>query len=249
VSSPGDERPDGRPDPTDRFPPGQYPSEQQAPGQQAPGQPGRPPADPAQYGQQYGQAPYAGPAGNAPSEPPYVYNPYGNFAYPTSYPSPAGLGGPEAELPPKRPGSMHLALLLVFVSALPYLLIGLAAIVVAGEAATALSPEDLARLEELGVDVGQVMRTTGAVILAVALAYVLLGVLAWTGRRWARALLAATTVGFVLMVAASVLAARSQGLPLDGGSVLVLAVPLIVALAGLTLMFGGAAQEWFARRR
>jgi hypothetical protein len=244
VSSPGDERPDARPDPTAQFPPGQYPSEQQAPGQQY----GRPPADPSQYGQQYGQAPNAGPAGSAPTEPPYVYNPYGNFAYPTSYPSPAGLG-PEAELPPKRPGSMHVALLLVFVSALPYLFIGLAAIAVAGQAATALSPDDLARLEQLGVDVGQVMRTTGAVILAVALAYVLLGVLAWTGRRWARALLAATTVGFVLMVAASVLAAGSQGLALDGGSVLVLAVPLVVALAGLALMFGGAARDWFARRR
>ncbi len=246
MSSPGDERPDGRPDPTDRFPPGQNPSEQQAPGQPPHGRPASP--DPSQYGQQYGQAPYAGSAGNAPTEPPYVYNPYGNYAYPTSYPSPAGLG-PEAEPPPKRPGSMHVALLLVFVSALPYLFIGLAAIVVSGQAATALSPDDLGRLEQLGVDVGQVMRTTGAVIVAVALAYVLLGVLAWTGRRWARALLAATTVGFVLMVAASVLAAGSQGLALDGGSVLVLAVPLVVALAGLALMFGGTARDWFARRR
>jgi hypothetical protein len=245
VSSPGDERPDGRPDPTAQFPPGQYPSGQYPSGQQPHG---RPPSDPSQYGQQYGQPPYAGPAGNAPTEPPYVYNPYGNFAYPTSYPSPTG-SGPEAERPAKRPGSMHVALLLVFVSALPYLFIGLAAIVIAGQAATALSPEDLAQLEQLGVDVAQVLRTTGAVILAVALAYVLLGVLAWTGRRWARALLAAMTVGFVLMVAASVLAAGSQGLALDGGSVLVLAVPLVVALAGLALMFGGAARDWFARRR
>ena len=63
------------------------------------------------------------------------------------------------------------------------------------------------------------IRITGFVMLAVALGYVLLGVLAWSGRRWARALLAATTVGFVLMVAASVLAAGSQGLPLDAASV------------------------------
>ncbi len=208
MSGPGGEGPpDDRPNPTARFPPGQFPP-----------------------------------------EPPYVYNPYGNFSYPASYPSPAGLG-PEDELPPKRPGSMHVALLLVVVSALPYLLIGLVAIAVAGQAAAALPPEDLARLEQLGVDVAQVMRTTGAVILVVALAYVLLGVLAWTGRRWARALLAATTVGFVLMVAASVVAAGSQGLALDGGSVLVLAVPLAAALAALGLMFGGAARDWFARRR
>src|SRR5690606_6222825 len=107
-----------------------------------------------------------------------------------SYPSPAGLG-PEAELPPKRPGSLHVALLLVVVSAVPYLFAGLLAVAGAGQAAAALPPENLAQLEQLGVSVAQftqVVQITGGLILAVALAYVLLGVLAWTGRRWARAL-------------------------------------------------------------
>jgi hypothetical protein len=31
--------------------------------------------------------------------------------------------------------------------------------------------------------------------------------------------------------------------------VLVLVVPLVLALAALALMFGGAARDWFARRR
>jgi hypothetical protein len=222
VTGPGDERPPGgRQDPAAPAPPGQF-----------------------QYGPQYG-----GPG--APTEPPYVYNPYGNFAYPSSYPSPAGLGA-EAEPPPKRPGSMHLALLLVVVSAVPYLFGGLVAVAGAGQAAAALTPENIAQLEQLGVSVAQftqVVRVTGVLLLAFALAYVLLGVLAWTGRRWARGLLAATTVGFALMAAVFVLVAGSQGLAEGGVSVLVLALPLAVALAGVGLMFGGAARDWFARRR
>ena len=172
-----------------------------------------------------------------PADPPYVYNPYGNYPYPASYPtSPAGLG-PEPVLPPRRPGSLHLALLLVVLSAVPYLLVGLLAVAGAGQAATGLPPEDLARLQQLGVDLAQVIRITGFVMLAVALGFVLLGVLAWGGRRWARALLAATTAGFALMVVTSVLAAGSQGLPLDAASFAVLAVPLILALAAVGLMF------------
>ena len=103
-------------------------------------------------------------------------------------------------LPPRRPGSLHLALLLVVLSAVPYLLVGLLAVAGAGQAATALPPEDLAQLQQLGVDLAQVIRITGFVMLAVALGFVLLGVLAWGGRRWARALLAATAAGFALMV-------------------------------------------------
>ena len=147
MTGPGDERPpSGRPDPAVPSPPGQYPHDQPPYAQQPP--------EP-QYGQQYGQSPYGGPAAD-PTEPPYIYNPYGNFPYPSSYPSPAGLGGDTA-LPPKRPGSMHLALLLIVVSALPFLLVGLVAVLGAGQAATALPPEDLAQLQQVGVDVVQVL--------------------------------------------------------------------------------------------
>ena len=247
MSSPGDGRPPdepGRPDPAApnsanplaRPPHGWRPAVGGSPGYE---------------GQQYGQPPSARPpyeGAATPEEPPYVYNPYGNFPYPASYPTPAGLG-PEPELPPKRPGSLHLALLLVVVAALPYLFVGLAAVAVAPQAASALPPEDLAQLQQLGVDIAQVMRATGFLILVIALAYVVLGVLAWTGRRWARALLGAFTAGFVLMIAAAVVGGGSQGLGLDAGSLLVLVVPLVLALAALALMFGGAARDWFARRR
>jgi hypothetical protein len=147
---------------------------------------------------------------------------------------------------------MHLALLLVVVSAVPYLFGGLVAVAGAGQAAAALTPENIAQLAQLGISVAQfvqVMQITGVLLLAIALAYVLLGVLAWTGRPWARGLLAAMTVGFVLVAAAFVLVAGSQGLAEGGVSVLVLAIPLAIALAGVGLMFGGAARGWFARRR
>ena len=238
MSSPGDGRPPdepGRPNPAARPPHGWHPVSE----------------SPGYEGQQAGQPPSARPpyeGGATPEEPPYVYNPYGNFPYPASYPTPAGLGS-EPEPPPRRPGTLHLALLLVVVAALPYLFVGLVAVALADRAASALPPEDLAQLQQLGVDIAQVMRATGLVILAVALVFVLLGVLAWTGRRWARALLAAFTAGFVLMVAAAVLGAGSQGLGLDAGSLLILVVPLVLALAALGLMFGGAARDWFARRR
>jgi hypothetical protein len=147
---------------------------------------------------------------------------------------------------------MHLALLLVVVSAVPYLFGGLVALAGAGQATAALTPENIAQLEQLGITVAQftqVMQLAGVLLLAVALAYIVLGVLAWTGRRWARGLLGATTVGFALVVAAFVFAAGSRGLAEGGVSVLVLAIPLAVALAGVGLMFGGAARDWFSRRR
>jgi hypothetical protein len=251
VTIPGDGR---APDERDR--PGPARSHPGLPDPQAPDAPPsdqqayRTPYDPAPGAESpYGQPSVAGPTGGAAADLPYVYNPYGNYPYPASYPtSPAGMGA-EPVLPPRRPGSLHLALLLVVLSAVPYLLVGLLAVAGASQAATALPPEDLAQIQELGIDLAQVVRLTGFVMLAVALGFVLLGVLAWGGRRWARALLAATTVGFVLMVVASVLAAGSQGLPLNAGSGAVLGVPLILALAGVGLMFSSAARDWFARRR
>ena len=235
MTIPGDGRaPDERdgpiptrpqPEPPDPRPSGRQPYVPRPP-YGAPAYPGSP-YDRSPYDQSPGDGSTGGPA-----EPPYVYNPYGNYPYPASYPtSPAGLG-PEPVLPPRRPGSLHLALLLVVLSAVPYLLVGLLAVAGAGQAATALPPEDLAQLQQMGVDLAQVIRITGFVMLAVALGFVLLGVLAWGGRRWARALLAATAAGFVLMVVTSVVAAGSQGLPLDAASVAVLARPADTGVGG-----------------
>jgi hypothetical protein len=227
VTSPGDQyRPDDGRGPRSDQPDPRYPAQ----------------------GYPYGPTPYDPAGGNG--TPPYVYNPYGNVAYPSTYPAPpAGLGPDDDRLPARRPGSLHLALVLLVVAALPYLLGGLLAVLGAGSAAAAVPPEQLAQLQELGVDIAQVLRTAGVIVLVVALVFVLLAVLAWTGRRWARALLTALTVGFVLMVFVFVAASSSQGVPVDAGSLLVLAGPTVLAVIGLVLMFRPAAREWFARPR
>jgi hypothetical protein len=224
VTGPGDQQ--GQPGPYGGSPPGGSPY-------------GGPP-----YGDTPGQAPQGGPG-----EPPYVYNPYGNVAYPASYPSaPAGLGNDEP-LPVRRPRAVHLALVLTILATVPYLLVGLLATLGASSAAAAVPPEDLAQLQALGVDLEQVVRTTGTIVLVVALIFVLLAVLAWTGRTWARALAAAMAAGFVLMVGVVVAGAASQGVATDGASLLLLVLPVGLALAGVALLFGAAAREWFAGAR
>jgi hypothetical protein len=202
-----------------------------------PGHPG-----PAPQGGPYGPTPYDDPGGL-----PHVYNPYGNVAYPASYPvPPAGLG-PEAPAPPaRRPGSVHLALVLLLLSALPYLFVGLLAFAAAGDIEAAVPADRLPPLPP-GVDLGQLVRSTGVVLLAVALVFLLLAVLAWSGRGWARALTAAMVGGFVLMTLASV--AATQGALLDGGALLVLVVPVLLAAVGAALLFGRAARAWFSRPR
>jgi hypothetical protein len=263
VSTPGEQRPQsdegGRPYPS----PPPYPDPQN-PNAQNPNADPRYPDPPYPAGPQpsqpsgtspYGATPHDTPPHDTrpygtPGDPPYVYNPYAQLSYPTSYPAPAGLGTDQGVgRPVRRPGSLHLALVLLVLSALPYLLFGLVATLVADSAAAALPADDLAQLQAMGIDVAQVVRTVGLVMLAVAAVFVLLAVLAWSGRRWARALAAAMVVGFVLMVVASVLAAGAQGVGVDPASLLVLGVPVALALVGVALMFGSGAREWFSRPR
>ena len=191
--------------------------------------------------------------GAHPSAPPHVYNPYGDYAYPATYPTyptpPAGLGPDDTVLPVRRPGAVTLGLVLAVLSALPYLLIGLLAVAAAGAVESAVPPGQLAQLQQMGVDLEQLVRTTGTLLLVVAALFVLLAVLSWTGRRWARALLAAMTAGFVLMMFVSVAAASAQGVPVDGGSLVVIAGPVLLAVAAVASMFGSAARAWFAGRR
>jgi hypothetical protein len=217
-----------------------------SPGERRPDEGGDPYPDP--YA---GHAPSGGPGGPQPDAPPHVYNPYGNYSYPSSYPvPPAGLGSDGvAAAPARRPGSLHLALVLLLLSAVPYLLSGLLMVAGAGQVEEALPASQLEQLRQLGVDIEQVVRTAGVVVLGLAAVFVLLAVLAWGGRRWARGLLAALAVGFGLMVLVVVLGASSQGTPVDGASLLVLAGPAVLAVVGVVLMFRPAARAWFDRAR
>ena len=188
----------------------------------------------------YGPTPY-----DEPGALPHVYNPYGNVSYPATYPAPpAGLGPDHPVAPARRPGSVNLALVLMLLSALPYLLIGLLAFAGAGDIAAAVPPEALPQLPP-GTDLASLVRTTGAVMLGVVVVFLLLAVLAWSGRGWARALAAAMVGGFALMVLASVASTAAVGaLP-----VLLLVVPVLLAAVGVALLFGSAARAWFSRPR
>ena len=217
--------------------------------------PGDPPRDddPRRPGENqtraYGPGPYDRP-GPGPSDPPYVYNPYGNVSYPSSYPvPPAGLGPDDPGPVARRPGPVNVALVLLLVSAMPYVFVGFLALAGADAAIAGLPAEQLAQLRDLGVDPAQVLRAGGTVLLVIALVFVLLAVLAWTGRRWARALLAAATAGFVLLLVGSFVLAGGQGLPADGASLLVGLLPVVLAVVGVVLMFGAAARPWFDRLR
>jgi hypothetical protein len=187
----------------------------------------------------YGPTPY-----DDPGALPDVYNPYANVAYPATYPvPPAGLG-PDRPPPARRPGSVHLALVLLLLSALPYLVIGLLAFTAAGDIAAAVPQGGLPQLPP-GVRLEQLVRTTGAVLLGVAVVFLLLAVLAWTGRGWARALTAAMVGGFALMAVASAAQVGAVG----ALAVVMIALPVLLAAAGVALLFGAAARAWFSRPR
>lgn len=226
-----------------------------SPGEQrGPDEGWRPPTPPEQSPESqayrpgaYGPTPYDDPGDRA--DPPYVYNPYANVSYPSTYPAPPAGLGTDDRVPARRPGSMHAALALLLVATVPYLLGGVLAVLGAGSAASAVPPEQLAELERLGVNLEQLVRSAGLVVLAVAFVFALLAILAWTGRGWARALVTAMTTGFVLMVFVFIAAASAQGVPVDGASLVVLAGPVVLAAIGVVLMFGSAAREWFSRGR
>lgn len=180
---------------------------------------------------------------------PHVYNPYAGVVYPTRYPVPAPgapSGGPPA--PVRRPGVLHLALLLLVVATVPYLLSGLLMALAAEQVVAAAPAEQLEPVRAAGIDPVRVVRGGGIALVVIGAVYVLLAVLAWSGRRWARALVATTTVGFALMVAVALVGAGS-GVPLDAGSLLVVVGPAALAAAGVLLLFGRAARAWFDRPR
>ena len=200
----------------------------------------RGPSDPGRYGSSpaYGQGePYAQP------EQPYVYNPYAG-------PPPAGTGGDDRSQPVRRPGLMVLSLVLLALSALPFLAGGLVFLVVPIEVQEIvdLRPtiDPSGQLAAAGITPEQILsiiRAAGGIVAALAAVFVLFAVLAFTGRNWARILVTVLTVGFALLLLAGVVQGAGAG-----GSGLSIAV-LLASVAGVVLMFVPASQQYFARRR
>ena len=159
---------------------------------------------------------------------------------------PAGLGRtPPATAP--RPRQLVLGLILLLAAALPFVLMGVAAMV---------TPVDESILDQAGIpraeldalmaqagmsfeQLAQMVRVMGAIFLALALVYAVLAVVAFRGAGGARLALAVLTGVYGLPL----LLMMAPTLPLF--AVLVLAV----AAFGLVQLYSRPAKEWYAARK
>jgi hypothetical protein len=221
---------------------GQAPPYGQTPqyGQQQPGYGQQGPYGSQPYGSQpYGSQPY-GSSYNYAAQP--AYSPYG-----TSQPYPAGLDDRGVD-GASRPGIMVLSLVLLILSALPFLLVGALALILATP--DVIPPEVLndPRFAEQGLTpelIVSAARVGGGIIAGLALLYVIFAVQAFRGRNWARVLVTVMTIGFALML----LLGLFGGTASDAGALVFLVLVLAASVGGTVLMFMPAAAKFFAHPR
>ncbi|MFC5994016.1 hypothetical protein ACFQE5_07305 [Pseudonocardia hispaniensis] len=225
----------------DQPPYGQYPYGQQPYGQ---------PPDQSQYGQQpygapYGQQPYGVQYGQQPYGAPYGQPPYGQYPYNPYAAAPAGLD--EQAQPVSRPPAVALSLVLLALSALPFLASG-ALLLLAPLNLAGLPPEiglDQA-MADAGVTPDQViafLRVLSGFVLAVALLYVVFAVFAFLGHAWARVVVTVMTVPFVILL----LLGMSSGVDLV--SLGILLVLLLLCAGGTALLYAPPSRQYFAASR
>lgn len=213
---------------------------------------GSPPGPPG--GPRYYPPPTSGPAsgwsgGGGPAPSPYgdqggyAYNPYGAY--------PAGTGGAAEPPAPSRPGLQILALILQIIASLPFLFVGVAFLVVPLN--TANLPTELSQLQTdprfAGTDITpelivSLVRTIAVIVLVAALVYLLLAVLSFAGRNWARIVLAVVSAGFVLLLLFGLV---TGGATAD--TLLVLGVLLVLIVASVVIAFLPPSNAWYAHRR
>jgi hypothetical protein len=190
-----------------------------------------------QYGAQPGQ--YGGPQ----------YNPYGQ--QPGQYPG-APYGGDVAGLrsedrgPVSRPGLMVVSLVLLILSALPFVLAG-AALLLLPLDANAIPPEYEQQFEQAGITAEaalSAMRGFAAVMLVLALLYVLFAVLMFMGRNWARIVLTIMTAGFTLLLLLGMFAGAGS----DGATLLFVLLVVAASVGGTVIAFLPEPSRWFSQR-
>jgi hypothetical protein len=275
ASSAGDQQPQQGQQPTTEQPgeygqPGQYNPYAQ-PGQYNPyAQPGQYGGQPGQYGQPaYGQPGQYGPPGHYGTPPPYgqpppyaQQDPYGQQGQYGQYGGAPGsqgynpYGGEPAGLetgargPATRPGIMVLSVVLLILSAVPFLVTG--AVVLALPLDLSALPPELGleeQMEQAGVTAEAVvsfLRFLAVIILVLALLYVLFAVLSFLGRNWARIVLTIMTVGFTLMMLASATASASGG---DVVGLGLLGLIVAASVIGTVILFLPAPNTYFRRAR
>ena len=206
------------------------------------GQPGY--GQPPGYGQQpgYGQ-PAGGQYGAQPGSP-YggqypAYNPYATSA-PVGYADrPAGVA---------RPPVMVVALVMLILSALPFIAIG--ALLLALPLNVNSLPPELniqAQLATAGITVEQILtvfRVAAGVIVVLAVLYILWAVLAFRGQNWSRILLTIMTVGFTAFIVYALL-----GSTIDSTSGIIIGAILVLSVGGTVLMYLAPSNHFFSGRR
>jgi hypothetical protein len=198
---------------------------------------------------QYPQNPYphggpqGAPAPNTPGgDPPtgqftggqYAYSPYSQGPAPTA-------GEPRVA---RRPATMVGALILLVLSAVPFLVFGVLGLFV--PISQDMFPPELgldAMLTQYNVSFDQFLQAVRlllALLAVLALVYVGLAVAAFAGRSWGRIAVTVLTVlfcGFLLLNVGG------------GGSSLIVLAPVVLAVAGVVLMFLRPSADWFAAKR
>jgi hypothetical protein len=188
-----------------------------------------------------GQQPYPAQPYPAPGQPPYGYSPYGS-------PVPPLPAGPGDDAPVRRPGAMALGLVLMVVAAVPFLFLGVSALLTP-LAASDIPPETLndPRLTAAGITPELLIsaaRVLAGVFIVVALLYLLLATFAFRGRNWARILVTVLSVGFVLLLAAVLVGGAGVG-----GLLVVVAVVAVAVVGGVVTLFLPDSNRFFAAPR
>lgn len=203
--------------------------EQSPPAQQPPGQQ-QPYGGPPQYG---GGPPYGDRGG-------FSYTPYGS-------PYPAGTGDDEPP-PVRRPGLMVGALVMLILSALPFLVFG--ALLGSAPLNTGAIPQTvLDQLAGSGVSAEQILSLLRGIAWAmavIALLYCLFAVLAFVGKNWARILVAVMTAGFTLLLLFGMF---GGGAATDTATLGFALAVLALSIGGTVLMFLAPSSRWFSALR
>jgi hypothetical protein len=143
---------------------------------------------------------------------------------------------------------MVLSLVLMIVAALPFVVFGAVLLLIPLNAANIPSEVlNSPRLQQAGATpelLITAMRLVGGVVLAVAVLYLLFGILAFAGRNWARIITTVLTVGFALPLV--------LGLVAGGGAIDTISISgglLVMIVAAVVILFSPRANAWYAYRR
>jgi hypothetical protein len=138
---------------------------------------------------------------------------------------------------------MVLSLVLLILSALPFLAAGVLLLAAPLDSST-IPPGYEEQLAQAGLTpemAVSALRGVAAVILLVAVLYVLFAVLTFLGRTWARIVLTIMTVGFTLLMLLSMFTGAAG----DSGSLVFILLVVAASVGGTVITFLPEPSRWF----